>query len=194
MSLIVFKLADNQVALVESYRQYLNTQTPSKQKTCFATEPLSYLNDTKHWSFELPPHRAIDRLVYLYPLCDEYDSVLIDLAKTLFKSKVAELKNKDFKVVRTGTHYYPPKGWMGWHTNANQAYWTLYITYTLEEGNSFFRYYDKQTETMRTSYDGQGVTCRLFKLTQDVDNLFTHCVYTDVGRWSFGFQVKINED
>lgn len=189
MSLTTFKLIDKHIDLLDSYKLYLNTQEPSKQEHHFASAPLTYLN-RDHWSFDMPPHKAIDRLVYLYPRTDEYDPLLCELAKTLFESRVPELKNKDFEVTRTGTHYYPPKGWMGWHTNADQNYWTLYITYTSQEGTSFFRYYDKDTDTIKTSYDGEGITCRIFKINQEKDNLFTHCVYTDVDRWSFGFQVK----
>jgi hypothetical protein len=84
----------------------------------------------------------------------------------------------------SGSLLYPPGGWMGWHTNSDRAGWRLYITYTRTEGRSFFRWYDG--ENVKTSYDANGFTFRLFRVGSQTDLLW-HCVYAHDWRLSLGY-------
>ena len=47
----------------------------------------------------------------------------------------------DYDIHDAGYYYYPPTGYMSWHTNSNRPGKRLYITYST--GNSSFRYLNK---------------------------------------------------
>jgi|TARA_R110002020_G_scaffold475566_1_gene710982 hypothetical protein len=173
--------------LFDSYINSLKLSDASKQKADWLTEDVSRFINKDHFSFTECTNKAFDRDLYLFPLLED-DSQLVEFAKSIFKDKIPSL-GSEFKVKSTGVHYYPPKGLMGWHTNADQPRWTLYITRTFQEGTSFFRYFSARDETVRTSYDGVGFTFRIFKTGSSGDKLLKHCVYTDIDRWSLGFQV-----
>jgi hypothetical protein len=89
----------------------------------------------------------------------------------------------------SGKFHYPPKGYMGWHTNSNMEGWRVYATYCEEGDKSFFRYFDKNK--MLTEYEKQGWNFRAFQVKKS--KLYWHCVYSDTNRYSFGFRFQIEE-
>lgn len=89
-------------------------------------------------------------------------------------------------VLDSGHFWYPPGGYMGWHTNSRVPGWRLYVTRTDEPGQSFFRYLDPDDEEIRTSLDSQW-NFRLFRIRSDEP--FWHAVYSDTNRFSFGFMI-----
>lgn len=103
---------------------------------------------------------------------------MLSLVKSLFP---------DYKVENTGAFYYPPTGFMGWHTNHNNPCDRVYITYSLEDDKSFFRYYEKGK--IITDYDNKGITIRRFTITGEAP-YFWHCVGSECDRISFGYTLK----
>ena len=91
----------------------------------------------------------------------------------------------------SGLFWYPPGGFMSWHTNFKTPGWRLYINYTEEPGKSFFRYRDPDTGEIVTLMDKKW-NFRLFKI--DPKKLFWHTVYSDTNRYSFGYRIAINWD
>lgn len=89
------------------------------------------------------------------------------------------------KVRVTGNFWYPPGGYMGWHTNGNDPGVRLYATWAKEGYKSFFRY--ATAGAIVTSYDAEGWNFRQF--TVDRQRPFWHCVYSDTHRVSFGFNL-----
>lgn len=87
-------------------------------------------------------------------------------------------------VAASGRFHYPPKGFMGWHTNSNMLGWRVYATRSEESGKSFFRYY-KNGKTI-TEDEIKGWNFRAFEVKKG--NLYWHCVYSDTDRYSFGFR------
>ena len=85
----------------------------------------------------------------------------------------------------SGYFYYPPTGFMGWHTNSDYPCQRLYVTYTKEANKSFFRY--MEDGVVVTDYDSKGLTVRLFDIKKD--ELFWHCVGSETDRLSFGFSI-----
>ena len=49
------------------------------------------------------------------------------------------------RALSSGHFWYPPGGYMSWHTNAGAPGLRLYLSYAREPGRSFFRYRDPQT-------------------------------------------------
>lgn len=84
----------------------------------------------------------------------------------------------------SGRFYYPPQGFMGWHTNSNFEGWRVYASWAEEAKKSYFRYYAKNT--MHTEWEDKGWNFRAFQVHKS--NLYWHCVYTDTNRYSFGFR------
>lgn len=88
----------------------------------------------------------------------------------------------------SGFYYYPKTGFMSWHTNSDVPCTRVYITFAEEGNKSFFRYYDKDSNQIVTSWDDEGVTIREFQVP-DLPNKFWHCVGSDCDRFSFGFRI-----
>ena len=93
------------------------------------------------------------------------------------------------KVEPRGQFYYPPTGYMGWHTNCGTPGERFYITWASEDKKSFFRYYDHEKDEIITDYDDKGLTVRQFKVTES-EPYFWHCVGSECDRFSYGFLVQ----
>ena len=88
----------------------------------------------------------------------------------------------------SGHFWYPPGGYMGWHTNLRKPGWRLYVTYAEEPGKSFFRYRDPTSGQIVTSVDRQW-DFRLFQIRADAP--FWHAVYSDTHRFSLGYKIEL---
>ena len=53
------------------------------------------------------------------------------------------------------TSYYPPKGFVGWHTNWNAFGYQLILTWS-ESGDGYFTYYDKKNDEFVKHEDVKG--------------------------------------
>ena len=89
----------------------------------------------------------------------------------------------------SGNFYYPPTGYMGWHTNCEAPGERFYITWASEDNKSFFRYYDDEKDEIITDYDDKGLTVRQFTIPTGKP-YFWHCVGSECDRFSFGFLVN----
>jgi hypothetical protein len=96
----------------------------------------------------------------------------------------------------SGSLWYPPRGYRGWHTNETQPGWRMYlIDFDGSEadiaGKSFFRYMNPQTSELVTLYERPRLM-RCFKIEDEKDKLLWHCIVNDsaFSRWSFGFMLK----
>jgi hypothetical protein len=95
----------------------------------------------------------------------------------------------DYNISQSGDFLYnKDNGLMGWHTNADALYERIYFTYS-ETGDSFFRYYDYETDSIITSYDNKGVTIRKFNVDLGNGKYLWHCVGSKCYRTSFGFRM-----
>ncbi len=91
----------------------------------------------------------------------------------------------------SGNFYYPPTGFMGWHTNCGDPCERFYITWASEDKKSFFRYYDYEKDEIITDYDNKGITVRQFNIPDRAPHLW-HCVGSECDRLSIGFRVICN--
>jgi hypothetical protein len=98
----------------------------------------------------------------------------------------------------SGSMWYPPSAYRLWHTNETQAGWRMYLIDFDEdpretedtEGKSFFRYMNPQSKEIITLEERPQIV-RFFKVEQEKEKLFWHCIVnaTRRNRWSFGFAV-----
>ena len=103
------------------------------------------------------------------------------LAITL--ENLLEPKRK-MRLFQSGRNWYPPNGYMGWHTNANVQGFRLYCSHATAPRQSYFRYLDPVTQKIETSWDSAGWNFRCFRT--DLEPLW-HCVYSEIDRISFGY-------
>ena len=109
------------------------------------------------------------------------------LDKAMFRSVTHLFRTrKELSVINSGYFWYPPGGYMGWHTNLGLPGWRLYITHAQEPGKSFFRYRDPDTSEIVTAWDREW-NFRLFKI--DPKRPFWHVVYSETNRYSFGYNI-----
>lgn len=109
------------------------------------------------------------------------DRMVADRVKNLFSN------SEEIITWNSGNFWYPPKGYMGWHTNQGLPGWRLYINYAEEPGKSFFRYRDPETGEIVTAWDKEW-NFRLFRVTKE--KFFWHAVYSDTNRFSLGYLVS----
>ena len=125
------------------------------------------------------------------------------LESTVVSDEVAELRSRiddqvidairitfslpaSCRVTQSGHFWYPPGGYMSWHTNSRSPGWRFYVTHAEQPLESFFRYRHPETHDIHTSLDPSwGV--RLFYV--DARRPFWHAVYSNTHRFSFGYVV-----
>ena len=95
----------------------------------------------------------------------------------------------------SGSLWYPPSSYRLWHTNETQPGWRMYVIdfdepFADAERTSFFRYMNPDTGELVTLWERPRLV-RFFKIEQEPDRLFWHCIVnpTERHRWSFGFAV-----
>ena len=107
----------------------------------------------------------------------------IDLAEIEWLVQSAFPKKR---VQLSGDFYYPPTGFMGWHTNHDAPCERLYINYASADKKSFFRYFEGGQ--IVTDYDKIGMNARKFTCPGEPP-YFWHCVGSECDRISFGFKL-----
>jgi hypothetical protein len=93
----------------------------------------------------------------------------------------------DYNIHDSGYYYYPPTGYMGWHTNSNRPGKRLYITWS--DGDSSFRFL-QDNEVQEDPDNVNSPTIREFDIPEPPDK-FWHCVRSEnANRLSFGFRLE----
>jgi len=89
--------------------------------------------------------------------------------------------------------YYPPGGFMGWHTNHNATGYNILLTYNPVEGGGFFRWYDYVNDEILTLPDPVGWSCKVGYYgtypEKDSGNMIYHCCGNTEKRLTFGYIV-----
>tara|TARA_A100001388_G_scaffold277442_1_gene268649 strand:- start:181 stop:798 length:618 start_codon:yes stop_codon:yes gene_type:complete len=88
--------------------------------------------------------------------------------------------------------YYPPGGFIGWHTNWAAPGWIILFNWS-EEGKGYFKYYyDMKVVTLK---DKPGWNARVGRFPieylrgeQKPENLLWHCAKTECRRFSFSYR------
>lgn len=85
--------------------------------------------------------------------------------------------------------YYPPGGFVGWHTNWNANAYQVLFTYS-ETGNSYFRYYDKQSGDIITLDEKPGWQCHhyYFGNKDEDDHHCWHSAYAGCRRITLAYK------
>lgn len=115
----------------------------------------------------------------LAALRQEVDRRVLDLARELFP------RFPGLTVENTGHFWYPPGGYMGWHTNLRTPGWRCYLTLADEPGRSFFRYREPRDGRIVTVRD-RGLDLRLFPINPAAP--LWHAVYSETHRFSLGYK------
>jgi len=77
--------------------------------------------------------------------------------------------------------YYPPGGFVGWHTNQNNSGYQFIFSWS-EKGDGYFQYYDKQKEEIVRLPDKSGWQARYYHFGKDEPDHCWHSAYTNVPR------------
>ena len=160
-------------------------------------------NDRKKTIVEVPEWKDKINRESLMELYNKKEPLDMNNTKNLFNYNVATVGNAEqaenirqvlrdrysLPVQARGQFYYPPTGYMGWHTNCEAPGERFYITWASEDKKSFFRYYDCEKDEIITDYDDKGLTVRQFKVPESPP-YFWHCVGSECDRFSVGFLVQ----
>ena len=111
--------------------------------------------------------------------------------------KFLKLKNKareDFTTEIGATssalfNYYPPGGFVGWHTNWNANCYQILFTWS-KTGNGYFKYYDKQKDEIVKIQDVPGWQCRHFYFGRkdEPENHCWHSAYAGEDRITLAYK------
>jgi len=85
--------------------------------------------------------------------------------------------------------YYPPKGFVGWHTNFDASAYQILFTWS-ETGDGYFKYYDKEKDEIVTIQDKPGWQCRhyYFGAGQEEDLHCWHSAYAGCQRITLAYK------
>lgn len=85
--------------------------------------------------------------------------------------------------------YYPPGGFVGWHTNYDANAYQVLFTWS-ETGEGFFEYYDKQKDEIIKIDDVPGWQCRhyYFGAGDETDLHCWHAAYTECQRITLAYK------
>lgn len=87
------------------------------------------------------------------------------------------------------TSYYPPKGFVGWHTNWNAFGYQIILTWS-EEGNGYFTYYDKENDEFVKHEDVKGWQARWYRFGRrdEPEHHCWHAAWTECPRFTLAFK------
>lgn len=82
--------------------------------------------------------------------------------------------------------YYPPKGFVGWHTNWNNSNYQILFTWS-ETGDSYFLYKDPKTKVICKIQERPGWQAHLvyFGSKKEPEYVFWHAAYTNCRRFAW---------
>ena len=91
------------------------------------------------------------------------------------------------------TNYYPPGGFVGWHTNWNANCYQILFTWS-KSGNGYFKYYDKEKDEIITIQDKPGWQCRhyYFGRKDEPDHHCWHAAYAGEERVTLAYKFTNN--
>jgi hypothetical protein len=128
---------------------------------------------------------------------EQHFSQPISRMATVNPEKFLNLKNKvreDFTTEIGAMHaalsnYYPPGGFVGWHTNWNANCYQILFTWS-KTGNGYFKYYDKQKDEIVTIQDVPGWQCRHFYFGRkdEPDHHCWHAAYAGEPRITLAYK------
>jgi hypothetical protein len=120
------------------------------------------------------------------PVAKKSNKIDFDYGSIMKISHILHNNYSDSMFIPSGAFFYPPTGFMSWHTNTDAEYNRLYIVYANESNKSFFRYYDSDSDAIITDYDNAGINIREFNSSKQKP--LWHCVGSNCNRFSFGFR------
>lgn len=90
-------------------------------------------------------------------------------------------------------NYYPPGGFVGWHTNWNANAYQILFTHS-KTGNGYFRYFDEKTKEIVTIDDKPGWQCRwyYFGHLDEPEHHCWHAAYAGCDRITLAFKFVNN--
>lgn len=86
--------------------------------------------------------------------------------------------------------YYPPGGYVGWHTNWDATAYQVLFTYS-KNGDGFFRYWDAKKEEIVTIQDKPGWQARWFYFGDEPETYCWHSAYTAGPRITLAYKFKL---
>ncbi len=108
---------------------------------------------------------------------------------------VEDVKNKTASLLGAHTSalalFYPPTGFVGWHTNWNCSSYQILFTWS-ETGEGYFRYKDPKTDEVVTLKDkaGWNVRYHYFGSANEPEHALWHTAYTECDRFSFAYKFE----
>lgn len=123
----------------------------------------------------------------------ESDRLAIKILECVSLSRLQEWVEQqypDYIFNISNTIIYPPGGYIGWHTNANQVGLRLYLHWVENVGQSSFKYWDGSQVVDDT--ENEKCFMRIFRIT-DAANPFWHCVDSNTWRVSIGFYMEAKQ-
>lgn len=118
-----------------------------------------------------------------------------DSAKFLdFRNEVKDDFTKEIGAMSSALlNYYPPGGFVGWHTNWNANCYTVLFTWS-KSGNGYFKYYDKANDEVITIQDVPGWQCRAFYFGRmdEPDHHCWHSAYAGEDRITLAYKFTNN--
>lgn len=167
-------IKDSVIGTVEQYNEDYAVWSPATARIkgeSFCTEEmlLKMMKDENHKGFPMQH--------YSIPLSRIPNQQIIQATEFARNDFIKLLGANDSAV----TLYYPPGGFVGWHTNENNSGYQFIFSWS-EKGNGYFQYYDKQKQQIIKLPDKAGWQVRGYHFGEEEADHCWHSMYTNVPR------------
>jgi len=137
-------------------------------------------------------HKGFPEEHYSSPLM-----VMVEKNPELYEDLAKSIRTEFTKIL--GCHsvalsnYYPPGGFVGWHTNWNANAYQVLFTWS-RTGDGYFRYYDMNKKKIITEKDKPGWQCRYyyFGREDEPEHHCWHAAYAGCDRFTLAYKF-VNE-
>lgn len=140
-------------------------------------------------------HLGFPARAYLWPIKPEHYKGDDPQYRVDFEKVNSELMTELGLFKSALTAFYPPKGFIDWHNNANASSFNIVFTWS-ETGDGWFKWYDIENDKIVTMKDKKGwsAKCGYFASYGEENPLKYHCAYTNCFRMTLGFMLGKDED
>ena len=132
--------------------------------------------------YDVPPTSLVRSAAWTH---NNIDVLKLNITKKLLKSQFPNCL--DNPVIG----YYPPNGFVGWHTNYGAPGWIILFNWS-QEGRGYFRFY--KDGNLTTLSDKPGWNCRVGRFRPEPEHELWHCAKTECRRFSFSYRFDNEHD
>lgn len=187
---------ENLLQILEEFRELFidKYDIPNMMQPIRGTDRSKFISDEYLESIQ-KGHDGSPETAISYCLKPDHDKTYSQDYRKAYLSLDKRLKTELGVQTCALSQYYPPGGFIAWHTNENAAAFNLLFTWS-ETGDGYFEWVDPVTKDHFRMKDKVGWTCKAgyFGSSEEKDKIIYHCASTDSRRITLSYTLGNNKE